>query len=84
MAEYATFIGFVGVGIILLTYALLASGRLHNDDWRYPILNIVGTLGIVVSLIYQWNLPSMVAQLVWIAISIVGLMRIARKKRKAR
>ena len=74
-------IGYGGVVLVLIAYGLLASGRMSNDDWRYPILNIVGTLGIAYSLLYQWNLPSMVAQLVWIAISIVGLMRIAKIKK---
>lgn len=78
----STMVGYGGVLIVLAAYGLLASGRMSNDDWRYPIINIVGTLGIAYSLLYQWNLPSMVAQLVWIAISIVGLMRIAKKKAK--
>lgn len=75
-----TIIGLIGVIIVLAAYALLASGRMSTDDWRYPVINIVGTLGIAYSLLYQWNPASMVAQLVWIAISIVGLMRIAKKK----
>ncbi len=77
----ATFIGYAGVVVVLITYWLLASGRLSNNDWRYPVLNIVGTLGIVVSILEEWNLPSMVSQLVWIAISIVGIMRIAQLKK---
>lgn len=76
-----SFIGYAGVVVVLITYWLLASGRLSNNDWRYPVLNIVGTLGIVVSIFEQWNLPSMVSQLVWIAISIVGIMRIAKLKK---
>lgn len=79
-----TIIGFAGVVVVLITYGLLASGRLSNNDWRYPVLNIIGTLGIVVSIFEEWSLPSMVSQLVWIAISIVGIMRIARSKQKAR
>lgn len=82
MEALAPVIGLAGVAIVLVAYALLATGRMSNDDWRYPVINIIGTLGIVVSLYYQWNLPSMVAQLVWIAISIVGLMRIAKKHRE--
>lgn len=74
-------IGYAGVVLVLIAYALLATGRLSNDDWRYPVINVIGTLGIAYSLLYQWNLPSMVAQLVWIAISLVGLMRIAKKKK---
>ena len=79
--DLPTIIGFVGVVVVLITYALLASGRLSNDDWRYPVLNILGTLGIAYSILYEWNLPGMVSQLVWIAISIVGIMRIAKQKR---
>lgn len=75
-----TIIGLAGVFIVLVAYWLLASGRMSNDDWRYPAINIIGTLGIVVSLLENWNPASMVAQLVWIAISIVGLMRIAKKR----
>lgn len=76
-----TLIGFLGVAIVLATYALLASGRLSNDDIRYPVLNILGTLGIVYSLLHQWNLPSMVTQLIWIAVSIAGILRIVRRRR---
>lgn len=76
-----TIIGFAGVLLVLFTYWLLASGRLSNNDWRYPVLNIVGTVGIAISILEQWNLPSMVSQLVWIAISIVGIMRIAKQKK---
>lgn len=79
--ELPTLIGYLGVVVVLITYGLLATGRLSNHDWRYPVLNIVGTLGIAYSILYEWNLPSMVSQLVWIAISIVGIMRIAKQKR---
>lgn len=80
MPQLLTAIGFLGVIIVLLAYALLTVGKLKGDDWRYPVLNIVGTLGIVASLFAQFNLPSMVTQLMWIAVSIIGLMRIARKR----
>jgi len=80
MAQLATAIGFLGVVVVLAAYGLLTAGKLKSDDWRYPVLNIVGTLGIVASLFVQFNLPSMVTQLMWIAISIIGIMRIARKR----
>lgn len=82
MEHFPTIVGLAGVSVSLITYGLLASGRLSNDDWRYPVLNIVGTLGIGYSLLFEFNLPSMVTQLMWIAISLVGLMRIARNLRR--
>jgi len=80
MEAYATFIGLVGVAIVVAAYGLYVAHKLRSDDWRYPALNIVGTVGILISLLYAWNLPSFVAQVVWILLSIVGLVRIAYGK----
>ena len=80
MELLAQIIGLIGVFIQLLAYYLLASGRLSNNDLRYPIINIIGTGAIVFSVLYQWNLPSFVSQIVWIAISLVGLIRILRRR----
>lgn len=81
METYATYIGLVGVAIVSLAYALYAAGRIQSTDWSYPILNLVGTAGILYSLLYAWNLPSVVAQVIWILLSLVGMVRIARSKR---
>ena len=81
MADLAVIIGLLGVAIVVLGYGLFAAHKLKGDDWRYPVLNIIGTLGIIVSLIYQWNLPSFVAQVTWIFLSLVGLFRMWRKRR---
>lgn len=80
MELLAQTIGLIGVAIQLVAYWLLASSRLSNNDIRYPIINIVGTSCIVFSVLYQWNLPSFVSQVVWITISLIGLVRITRKR----
>ena len=66
----------LGVAIVLVAYWLLASGKLSHHDARYPWLNILGTSGILYSLLYQWNLPSIVAQILWILLSVAALIRI--------
>lgn len=76
MASIAQTIGLLGVAIVLVAYWLLASGKVSNHDTRYPWLNIVGTSGILFSLMYQWNLPSVVAQILWIMLSVAALIRI--------
>ena len=81
METVATIIGLLGVFTVLAAYALVSFGRWRGDDPRYQWLNIVGTLGILVSLIYQYNLPSVVAQCMWILLSVVGLIRIYRGRR---
>jgi hypothetical protein len=82
MADFAQIIGVAGTFIVLLAYALLTTGRLSNNDPRYPALNILGTSGILFSLRYEWNLPAVVTQVLWILIGIAALVRIyARRAR---
>ncbi len=83
MADVATLIGMLGVAIVVLAYALFAAHKISGDGWQYPVLNIVGTSGILYSLLYQWNLPSFVTQVTWIVLSLVGLARQWRRKRRA-
>ena len=80
MMLLAQIIGLLGVAIQLAAYYLLASGKLSHNDVRYPVINIIGTGMIVFSVLYQWNLPSFVSQIVWIAISLIGLIRILRRR----
>ena len=81
MEVVAQIIGLVGVAIVLVAYYLLAAHKLTNNDARYYWLNIVGTLALLYSLLYQWNLPSVVSQAVWITISILGLVRVGLRRR---
>ncbi len=69
----------MGVAIVLVAYGLLTTGKLGEHDARYYWLNIVGTVGIAISLLVQWNLASMVAQILWIVVSVVALLRIRRR-----
>ncbi len=82
MEAYGTEIGLIGVALVALTYGLYASGKIKSTDWSYPILNITGTTCILISVLYQWNLPSFVAQIAWIILSLVGMARIVWSKRR--
>jgi hypothetical protein len=67
-------IGLVGVGFILATYFANQQRWLRSEDWRFPAANLVGSLLILVSLYAEWNLPSVVIEVFWIAISVFGLV----------
>jgi hypothetical protein len=67
-------IGLVGVAAILAAYFANQRRWLSSEDWRFPAVNLVGSLLIVVSLFSEWNLPSVVVELCWIAISVYGLV----------
>ena len=55
---------------------------LSSEDWRFPFLNLIGAVLILISLIFEWNYPSVVIEVFWALISIYGLVR-ARRERAA-
>ena len=61
-------IGLVGVGFILVAYFANQQRWLSSEDWRFPAANLVGSLLIMVSLYAEWNLPSVVIEVFWVAI----------------
>ena len=68
-------IGLAGVLAILIAYALTVAGRL--DPLRPPalLLNLVGALGILVSLYGAFNLSAVVMEAAWAMVAVVGLIR---------
>lgn len=78
-----TLIGILGVIGVLVAYGLMTAGRWAADSARYQWLNVIGTTGILTSLIDAWNVAAFVANTAWIAIGIVSLVRIYRKKKAA-
>lgn len=73
-------IGNSGVVIILVTYFLLQTERLRPDTLLYSVLNLCGSSMILVSLFYQFNLPSFFIEIFWMAISAYGIVKALRKR----
>jgi hypothetical protein len=68
-------IGFVGVSAVLATYFLVQAERMDPRAPRYQILNMLGSALIAYSLLFAFNLPALVIQALWFAISAYGLIR---------
>jgi hypothetical protein len=66
-------LGTLGVAIIILTYVLLQIERLRSDQLAYSLLNAVGAALILVSLYFDFNLPSVVVEFFWLVISLFGI-----------
>ncbi len=73
-------VGLAGVSLVLVTYGLLASGRLAAHSAPYQWLNVVGTVGILLSLSVQWNLSAFLLNIAWLTIGVVSLLRIYRQR----
>ena len=75
MAALPDISGYIGVGLILTAYALLQIDKLKPDRPLYSILNGAGSAGILTSLWFDPNLPSIIVEGAWLIISLFGLHR---------
>ena len=68
-------IGTVGVLIIVFTYFLLQIEKMDSKSLQFSLLNVVGSLMIFYSLMYNWNFSSVLIESFWIAISMFGVYK---------
>jgi hypothetical protein len=68
-------IGLVGVALTLIAYFLLQIEKLKADGLYFPLINAIGSLGIMYSLYYEWNLAAGVMELCWLIISLAGVIK---------
>ncbi len=73
-------IGLFGVGLIVLAYFCITSRRLNGEDVRYHLLNMAGAILLLISLMFNWNTPSVIIEIVWVSISGYGIWRCWRKR----
>ena len=76
--------GWIGGGLILLSYVLVSSGRLEGRSVPYQLLTLVGSLGFVINAAWHGAMPPMVLNIIWCAIAIGTLTMLARRRGRAR
>ncbi len=65
--------GYAGAAVVVVAYFLNQRGRLASADPRFPAMNLGGSLLIIASLVFHPNLPSIVIEAFWSAISLYGV-----------
>jgi len=78
--EFLTIIGLIGVATVLVAYGMMTAGKWAASSAIYQWMNVLGTSCILLSMVVSWNLPAFVANVLWIMIGLVALVRIYRKK----
>jgi hypothetical protein len=67
--------GFIGVLLIVVAYLLLQLDKLPSSSPSYSLLNAAGALLVIVSLLFNFNLPAFLVGAFWFLISLFGLTR---------
>ena len=71
-------VGLLGVALYVAAYAGLQLGVFELSDVRYTLLNLVGGLAVIYSLVWSFNLAAFVTQVLWLVFTVIGYLR-ARK-----
>lgn len=72
-------IGLCGVALLITTYGLLQFDRIDPKGFWYSFNNMCVAILVTVSLIYNFNLASMVIELFWFLLSVYGLWKWRKK-----
>jgi len=73
-------IGLIGVALLISTYALLQFDKIDPKGFWYSFNNMVVAILVTVSLLYSWNLASMVIEVFWFSLSVYGVVMYFRRK----
>ena len=73
-----TVAGFVGMGCVLLAYAMANTGKWPTSSLAFHGTNLAGALLIIASLLHDWNLPIFVLELAWALIALYGIVKALR------
>lgn len=69
------FIGIIGVAAVTYSYLLLHLRKVTRESNIYLASNSIGAILIMVSLWYDWNLCEFIAEVIWLVISILGIVK---------
>lgn len=75
-------VGMIGVIMQLTVYFLLSTNRIHSNTLFYQFFNMIGACGILYSLFFHWNTPSVVIEIIWLLISMRAVLRLLSRKNR--
>jgi len=68
-------IGFAGMLCIVYAYFLLQAHKLEHNSLKFQIINLVGAILLIISLLVHFNLGSFLIEVFWIIITIYGIVK---------
>lgn len=75
------FAGNIGVALMVIAYLLLQAEKLRSSDLSYSLMNALGALLVLISLLYRFNLSAFLVESFWLLISLYGLIKFATRLR---
>jgi hypothetical protein len=76
----ANIIGMIGTLLVVGSYFLMQLDKLDPRGLRFNLINLLGAIFLLLSLLVHFNLASFVIEIFWIAASLIGIYNHWRKK----
>jgi paired small multidrug resistance pump len=79
--------GYIGVVLVLLAFLLLQAHKLRGNGLVYQLMNVLGAIGVIISLSFgegPINWPAFLMQLAWITIGVYGIVHATQLRREGR
>jgi paired small multidrug resistance pump len=68
-------VGNIGVLLMVVAYLLLQLEKLSSSAVSYLLLNAVGAVLVIISLMFRFNLSAFLMEAFWLLISLYGLTK---------
>ena len=73
--------GLIGAGLFLAAYAGAQTGHLHPQRAPALLMNLVGAVLVLASMLEAFNLASFVLEAAWGLIAVYGLVKLALNRK---
>ena len=80
MNLFANIIGMLGTTAVVGAYFLLQIDKIDAKGLAFNLVNLIGAILLLISLLVHFNLASFVIELFWIVASVVGLYQYFKRK----
>ena len=72
-------LGWIGAIALLVAYALISAKKVEGDSTGYQLLNLVGSILLILNTLYYGAYPSSFLNLFWIAVALYYLRKVIGK-----
>jgi len=74
-------IGWIGSLMLISGYWLNSKGKLNAQSLSYQLLNLIGSVLLIVNTIYYGAYPSSAVNIIWVFIGIFYIIKIQKKEK---
>lgn len=73
-------IGWIGSVAVVAAYLLVSYQKIESDSFFYQMLNLIGSICLIINTFYNHAFPSMTVNVIWAFIAIAVLIKSIKRR----